>query len=869
MHMNKFKKLIFLFLISPIIVANDDMEEVITTGSLVNNSEQNASPVDVFTKENFENFNISNFAEISKYITSSSGSHFQTNALGGVDQGMASITLRGLDHSSTLLLINSKRHTFAGTPSNQGEGYIDVNIIPEIAIKRIEILKEGATSLYGSDAVAGVVNVLTQKDFEGFKLRVSNFETSNYNQNDKTLGLLIGSNYKNGSYVIGLNILDRSALSASEIPGIAELGLSGLGKSFKISADDTVNSGMYSGSYVANQFIPDPQCEANGGLLDPPSDESRCRFLYGTRFNIVNDEDHAKAYTNLSFERSNFIYEITFIGSMVEVNDNPQSPSYPALPFLSRKIQPNQGGNPFNVPVTWYGRPLGSEFDSPYSPKDIKQYNLSQTINTNINESSRLEVSLTMSSHSNEHYRPDIIDSRFLEALNGTTMGQSSGNLTYWNIFDSTQNSQELINYVKGAEVSSKEATLKTLDFIFRTNADSYEIAYGLQFNEEELEILYDDISRAEFDADGKIIKSADLFFLGGGINVSKNRNKYAGFFEIQPKSIKNIDVKIAGRFEEFENDSSFDPKISFKYIASENITLRGSRSSSFSMPSMAQMFSSDINLGSVRDFNGDLPFVRQAQIGNPDLKPATSKNLNIGLIFENQKQRLSIDYWSIDYKNRIEAQSAQVILNTDPDGLSITRNSSGDLVGVSTTYFNEESTEVSGVDLNFNRLISTSDNYGNISLSINSTTLIKFLTPALGNENNEAMIDRVGKFNYDTNTHSLPKNRINAFLNWQYQDFDINFNSRYIDGYSNQRAINSLGSSYGYTNSVNSFFVHDLSVKKTVKTNKGQIDIKVSIINLFDESAPRLYDAPDFSFDTRAHDPRGKVFGINFEYRH
>jgi iron complex outermembrane receptor protein len=867
--MIKFKKLIFLFLISPFIIANDDMEEVITTGSLVNNPEQDASPVDVFTKEDFENFNISNFAEISKYITSSSGSHFQTNALGGVDQGMASITLRGLDHSSTLLLINSKRHTFAGTPSNQGEGYIDVNIIPEIAIKRIEILKEGATSLYGSDAVAGVVNVLTQKEFEGFKLRVSNFETTNYNQNDKTLGLLIGSNYKNGSYVFGLNILDRSDLSASEIPGIAELGLSGLGKTFKIFADDTVNSGMYSGTYAANQFVPDPQCEANGGVLDPPSDESRCRFLYGTRFNIVNDEDHAKAYANLSFERSNFIYEITFIGSMVEVNDNPQSPSYPALPFLSRKIQPNQGGNPFNVPVTWYGRPLGSEFDSPYSPKDIKQYNLSQTINTNINESSRLEVSLTMSNHSNDHFRPDIIDSRFLEALSGTTMGQSSGDVTYWNIFDSSQNSQELINYVKGAEVSSKEATLKTLDFIFRSNADSYEIAYGLQFNEEELEILYDDISRAEFDADGKIIKSADLFFLGGGINVSKNRNKYAGFFEIKPKSIKNIDIKIAGRFEEFENDSSFDPKISFKYIASKNITLRGSRSSSFSMPSMAQMFSSDINLGSVRDFNGDSPFVRQAQIGNPDLKPATSKNLNIGLIFENQKQRLSIDYWNINYKNRIEAQSAQVMLNTDPNGLSITRNSSGDLIGVTTTYFNEESTEVSGIDLKFNRRILTSNNFGNVSLSINSTTLIEFLTPALGNEDNKTMINRVGKFNYDTNTHSLPKNRINAFLNWQYQDYDINFNSRYIDGYSNQRAINSLGISYGYSNSVNSFFVHDLSVKKPVKTNKGKIDIKVSIINLFDESAPRLYDAPDFSFDTRVHDPRGRIFGINFEYRH
>ena len=449
------------------------------------------------------------------------------------------------------------------------------------------------------------------------------------------------------------------------------------------------------------------------------------------------------------------------------------------------------------------------------------------------------------------------------------TMGQSNGTITYWNIFDSSQNTQELIDYVRGAEVSSKEASLKTLDLIFRTNIDDYEIAYGLQLNDEELKISYDDISKAQFDSDGKIVKSADLFFLGGGINVSKNRKKYAGFFEIQPKPIENIDIKIAGRFEEFENDSSFDPKISFKYSLSDDITLRASRSSSFSMPSMAQMFSSDINLGSVRDFNGDSPFVRQAQIGNPNLKPATSKNLNIGLIFENQKQRLSIDYWNINYKNRIEAQSAQVILNTNPNGSSITRNSSGDLIGVTTTYFNEESTEVSGVDLNFNRLISTSDKYGNVSLSINSTTLIEFLTPALSNEGGEFMIDRVGKFNYDTNTHSLPKNRINAFLNWKYQDYDINFNSRYIDGYSNQRPINSLGTLYGYNNSVDSFFVHDLSLKKQLFTNKGEINIKLSIINLFDESAPRLYDAPDFSFDTRVHDPRGRIVGINFEYRH
>jgi len=862
--MIKLRKLICLFLISPFLIANSNIEEVVTTGSIIKNSEVDSSPVDVITKEGFENFNISSFAEISKYITSASGSHFQTNALEGIDQGMASITLRGLDHSATLLLLNSKRHTFAGTPSNQGEGYIDVNIVPEIAIKQIEILKEGATSLYGSDAVAGVVNVLTQKDYEGLKIQVKNFKTTNYGQSDKALGLLFGSTYENGNYVIGLNILDRSALSASEIPGIAELGLSTLGKSFKTSAADEVASGLYEGQYDANEWVPDPQCENNGGIIDG----SFCKFLYGNRFNIVNDENHSKAYANFSYKNDDYIYEATVIGSKVKVNDNPQSPSYPALPFLSRKIQPNQGGSPFNVPVTWYGRPLGSEFSSPFSPKDIEQFNLSQKINTNINETTELEASLTISSHSNDHYRPDIIDSRFLEALNGTTLGQSNGNLVYWNIFDSSQNSQELIDYVRGAEVSSKDASLNNLGLIFRSENDGYEIAYGFQYNNEKLKITYDDISTAEFDGDGKIIKSADLFFLGGGINLSKNRNNYAAFFEIQPKPIENLDLKIAGRFEEFENDSSFDPKFSFKYAASENITLRASKSSSFSMPSMAQMFSSDINLGSVRDFNGDSPFVRQAQIGNPDLKPATSNNINIGFIFENSLQRLSIDYWNIDYKNRIEAQSAQVILNTDPNGPSITRNSSGDLIGVTTTYFNEESTEVSGIDLNFNKLLLTSDKYGDVSLIINSTTLIEFLTPALGNEDSEIMINRVGKFNYDTNTHSLPKNRINAFLNWKYQEYDINFNSRYIDGYSNERPINSLGTAYGYDNSVDSFLTNDLSINKLVRTNKGEIDIKLSVINVFDEEAPRLYDAPDFSFDTRVHDPRGRIIGISFEYR-
>ena len=134
-------------------------EEIVVTGSYIKNIDSELSPMEVFSKDDYLKFNTISLSEISRYIPSISGSHFQTNSMDGEDQGMSAITLRGLDHASTLLMINTKRQTFAGTPSHEGEGYIDANIIPEIAIKSIEILKEGATSIYGSDAVAGVVNV--------------------------------------------------------------------------------------------------------------------------------------------------------------------------------------------------------------------------------------------------------------------------------------------------------------------------------------------------------------------------------------------------------------------------------------------------------------------------------------------------------------------------------------------------------------------------------------------------------------------------------------------------------------------------------------------------------------------------------------
>ncbi|MDC1110147.1 TonB-dependent receptor [Gammaproteobacteria bacterium] len=858
MRPNNFKVYLFYFLIINFSFAQETVE-IISVASYIESNELNASPVDVISAKEFKNLRVSTVAELSKYLSIASGSNFQTNALDGVDQGMTNITLRGMDHASTLVLINKKRQTHSGTPSNEGEGYIDINIIPEIALYRIEILKDGATSLYGSDAVAGVINFQTYQQFNGMRLALGSQKTSNYDQRDNSLGALFGGDAFGGSYVFALSSLNKSPLNASRIPRFAELGLSGLGNSFKVTQADSIASGLYAGSYNKNQTVPDPNCVENGGVLAGP----RCKFLYGERFNIVNDEDHLKGYLHFTRSTSKIDYSATLLMAKINVNDNPQSPSYPALSYLSKKILPGQGGSPFNVPVIWYGRPLGSAFPSPNSPKAISQYHFSNRLILDISQNLDFELSLTSSEHKNKHNRPDTIESRFESAILG--QGGPNGN-EQWNIFLPLENSATLIDYIKGSETSTKIGSLISLDGILRGQKGEMNFALGFQFNSEDLQINYSEMSRVAFDSNGKLTKGADLLFLGGGTNVNTSRNKQAIFFEANKNFGNALDLILSGRYERLDSESSFDPKFSFKYSASEDLLFRGSIGTSFTAPSMAQMFSSEIRLGSVRDID-DSPFVRLAVLGNPNLKPATSENINLGFIWNMANEaNLTIDYWSINYKDRIEAESAQVLLNINPFATSVTRNQFGELIAVSTSYFNEEKTEINGIDAEINFFKVTK--YGDFNFSLKATQLSKFLTPGYRDEEmNSTMINRVGKFNYDAHTHSLPKLRLNTFLSWTINNLMIGINTRYVEGYSNKRQIPTSAISLGYSDYVKSFLVHDFSIKKTYQFSFSEMEIGIGIINAFDKEAPLLYDAPDFSFDTRVHDPRGRLINITAEF--
>lgn len=200
-----------------------------------------------------------------------------------------------------------------------------------------------------------------------------------------------------------------------------------------------------------------------------------------------------------------------------------------------------------------------------------------------------------------------------------------------------------------------------------------------------------------------------------------------------------------------------------------------------------------------------------------------------------------------------------------DPFNPAITRNENNELIGVTTTYFNEESTDINGFDFSI-EYSNYFEQFGQINYVIDLSILDEFLTP---NFSKTQLINRVGKFNYDNHTFSLPKRRINTFLTWKLAKFDLNINTRYIDSYVNERSIKASAVELGYTNKINSSLMTDISIEKDLKVHEGKLRINFSIANVFDKSAPKLYDAPDFSFDTRVHDPRGRIFGIGLEYNY
>ena len=857
-----------------------DIEEVVITGSYIKGTgTDEASPVDVLNSDYIQKQGALTIGELTQKLAVSSGTENNPDSFtAGSTQGTSNVNLRGLGLTSTLVLVNGKRQTIAAAIANDGSVFVDTATIPMAALERVEILKEGATATYGSDAVAGVVNFILRDDFDGVEVSLGHQTTATSSQDTSDVSILAGTNLSdNTNVMVAASFLQQDAMSSAErsyttINAVSTLGrsflnLGGLAPGLPVVIE---GSGGYAGPYGPGETIPDANCEANGGILSggfvPSLGGQKCGFLYGPRFNLVNEEERTNVYAAITHDTDSGITVRGEIGfAKNEVLDNPQSPSYPNLSFPT--IAPGQAGSPFNGFVRWYGRPLGSEAPSPLAPRN------SETLRASLDLSGTLDggawdwnASVTYSENDREGWQPDTIKSRLDAALAGA--GGESGTETF-NIFDPSQNSASLIDYISAETYTKMSTDLTVADLVVSgpwfelDNFGTVNLAYGAQFRHEGFSIARNDISTQQRDSVTGALQDIDLIFLGGGTEPSASRDSFAAFAEVSMPLNDSVELNVAARYESLETESSLDPKIALRWQVSDDVVIRGSMSTAFREASLIQQFNRQTSLQglvdtSVGGSSGTL-FIRVLTEGDVDLKPETSTNTNLGVVWTpSDNFNMRVDWWQFEYEDVITIENAQGKINADPNRQDpdVRRSDTGQLIGVSTNFINAATVDTDGFDVSADWNLPAGD-AGDFGVQLAYSRFNSYEIP----DGNGGTRDVVGSFNHDNFVRSMPEAKWNLTADWERGNHSAAVVLYHVDSYKTTRAVPASATAMGFDSNIDSWRTIDASYNYNFNIGDTQGVFTLGGKNLTDEEAPRVYDAANFSYDPKQHDPRGRIY--------
>jgi len=353
------------------------IEEIVVTGSLIRrDSFDSPSPLTVVDQDEISANATPNLGEVLVNQTFNYGTDFQTNTFAARPQigTNSQANLRGLGPRATLNLLDGKRGV--GTNLNSA--------LPQIAIGRIDILKDGASATYGTDAVAGVVNVIPRKDFSGAEISAFYQQDDDSDLDEEMYEFIIGSDTENGHFVVSGSYSTRSTLEQVERPEFLREG-------FQMSA--TGNPGRWqvpvrdaSGAITGAEVIRDPGCGVATGIGPGGTDVGTkgnfltgdrrsatefalglpagatgardCSFHFGETWNYINPQEKMSGYVNFQYEFNEYVSnEFDLVVSRLETDSrgSPQNPGGRTEEFPI--VLGEHPGNPFRA-MTDDGTPL-------------------------------------------------------------------------------------------------------------------------------------------------------------------------------------------------------------------------------------------------------------------------------------------------------------------------------------------------------------------------------------------------------------------------------------------------------------------------------------------------------------------------------
>ena len=712
------------------------LERVTITGSNIKRTDtETASPVQVISREEIERSGKQSIQEVLRGVTADGLGSIPSSFSNGFASGSAAVSLRGLGVNSTLVLVNGRRMTTYGLADDGTRNFVDLNSLPLEAVDRIEVLKDGASAIYGADAVGGVVNVILRKNYTGASIGGSYGQASRGDgKTTRAFGSLGFGDIDADKYNVFLS------LEASQQKNIWSVDRGFIGQSDHTSQGyyDTTNGARrpyFSAGPTSNSPYGVTRSATGGGArvnVIPCASSAIVPSTGLCGYNPLVEQEVQPALDRLNFfgrgtlqlspsltaylEVGYFSTKSKANGTLGANNDGgvfvPGDPFNPLLVHSFMNLPAGHPDNTFGVDRSLFIRPF--ELGGRDRTTDNEVLRLVQGLQgTGFGWDFDVGASYIKSRLKNQNFgfiRYDVMQA----ALNNGTYRITSPSLTAPGVLAAISPTLE----------NTPTSSIKSIDFkasreLMNLPGGALGLAVGGELRWE-----------AANTPPVPFTETAEIVGLGySAFNAS--RRVQAVFGELNAPVTKWLELNGALRYDRYSDfGNSTTPKVGFKLKPIDQFAVRGTYSEAFRAPGPAETGGSSF---------GFTTFGILSQ-GNPNIQPETAKSYTLGLIAEPLPgTSATLDYWKVDRKNEIvQADPNSIIGSLPTTGTPLSRisgaqpntfiyyDANGDIGTVTGFYRNAAKTKTDGVDLELRHRMSLGE-AGKLSTQLNWTHVNKF----------------------------------------------------------------------------------------------------------------------------------------------
>jgi iron complex outermembrane receptor protein len=876
------------------------VEKIEVTGSNIKRIEgETALPVTVITREQLEQQGIQTPMEAIERLSANSsvgGLNLQ-GSIGATAVGFASASLRGLGGARTLVLMNGRR--LANTAFNGG--MVDINAIPMSAIERIEILTDGASAIYGTDAIAGVINFILRKDFTGVEAYAYYGDSEQGGGKTERYSATVGwgeleKNRFNAFVTLDYNKIHEIKASQREFSRTSYLPNAAGGTYDRTSGNSfpgNVTLPAVAGRPATTRSPAYPDClpPFSFPTLNPLT-AGQCRFDFASVIDILPPSETYNAFGSVRFQlapRHQAFFEGAWqrTKSIARSSPSPISASTilsgesvitnPSSPFYPTALATQYGVNGQPLEVFWRALELGPRTDE----NTVEQSRIVAGLEGQLGTwDYSTALNWSESKATDKWIGGWVRGSVLLPILNSGRI-----NLFGYNTPAAVEEISRalVLEPIIKAKGESTEYDFRASNEIFQMRSGPFALAAGGAFRREKFEFIT-----------SQTVRDADVPGLGGSISTvpSVSRNVWALFAEANMPITRTLEANAAVRFDDYQDvGNTTNPKVSLRWTPSKEMLYRVSWGKGFRAPSLPDLntpaffgatggnYTDPIrcpSTGSPRDCNTQ--FTTQLG-GNLALKPEKSKNFTAGFVFEPVPAfSFGADYYSIKIDNVIGTPAEGPIFSDIPgsEALGLLVRYAPGSTGCPTpqpglpcpvnygiqTLVNLTELKTEGIDINASYRFPKMS-WGRVSVSFNGTYLMRWDQKNIGQDTQRL----AGQFGGGIAATVIGSGATGGFPHWKHVavvstdigPLQIAVNQLFVGHYTDADQIRTVGT----------YSIFGINAAYTAWRG---LTLTLGVKNLMDRDPPYTRQNQSFQvgYDPALTDPTGRFWyaGVRLRFK-